>query len=37
MYLGYIHCQGALFFELNRDYSARGNEVLSTVHNHICT
>ena len=37
MDLGYIHCQVALDFGRSRDYSARGNEVLSPVHDYMCT
>ena len=37
MDLEYIHCLGALVFAWNRDYSARGNEVLSPVQDHMCT
>ena len=37
MDLGYIHCYGALLFQWIRDYSARCDEALTPVQDHIGT
>ena len=35
MDLGHIHCLGPLIFRRDRDYHARGNDLMSLVHDHI--